>query len=74
MPGPDGAVLVVEHAHELGGEVADVADAGVDVRPRYRPGRRRLEIAEVRFLARPGVWLGCVQARSAGHGSLGLFG
>ena len=39
VPGTDGAVLVVEHANELGGEVADVADAGVDVRPWYRPGR-----------------------------------
>ena len=69
VPGTDGAVLVVEHANELGGEVADVADAGVDVRPWYRPGRRRFEVAEVRFLARPGVWLGCMQTRSAGHGS-----
>ena len=74
MPGPDRAVLVVEHAHELGREVADVANARVDVRARHGAGRRRLEIAEIGFLARPGVRLGRVQARSTGHGSLGFVG
>jgi hypothetical protein len=55
-------VLVVEHAHEFDGEIADVTHSGVDVRAGDRPGRRGFQVAEVRLFARSGMGVRDVQA------------
>jgi hypothetical protein len=61
MPGPDRAVLVVEHAHHLDREVPDVAHSRVDVGAADRAGGRGLEVAEIRLFAGTGVMLRNVQ-------------
>ena len=60
--GPDRAVVVVEHAHQFDGQVADVAHARVDVGPRDGAGRRGLEVAEIGLFAGAGVGVRDVQA------------
>ena len=62
VPGADGPVLVVEHAHQVDRQVADVAHARVHVRPRHGAGRRGLEVAEIGGFARARVRLRRVQA------------
>jgi hypothetical protein len=44
-------MVVVEDAHEIDGQVADVAHARVDVGTPYGTGRRRLQIAEIGLVA-----------------------
>jgi len=51
VPRAHGLVVVVEHAHEIDGQVADVAHAGVDVGASHGTGRRRLQIAEIGLIA-----------------------
>jgi hypothetical protein len=51
MPRPDGAVLVVEHAHEAFREVADLAGGCADVRARDLARGRELQIAEIGRIA-----------------------
>jgi Lrp/AsnC family transcriptional regulator len=70
VPRADGDVAIVEHAHHVDGEVADVAHARIDVGPRDGAGRRSLEVTEIRFFARARVRVRDVQAGSSGHGSL----
>jgi hypothetical protein len=55
------AMLVVEHAHEFHGKMADVTHARIDVGPADGAGRRDLEVTEIRLLAGPGVMLRYVQ-------------
>ena len=62
VPRADRHVAVVEHAHQVDREIADVAHARVDVGPRHRTRGRGLEIAEVRLLAGPRVVLRDVQS------------
>jgi hypothetical protein len=47
MPWADGAMLVVEHAHEAFGEIADLARRRAGIRPRDFPGGRKLQVAEI---------------------------
>jgi hypothetical protein len=53
-------MVVAEHAHELHGEVADVAYPGVDVRAADGTGRGGFQIAEIRFFA-GAAWLPSVR-------------
>ena len=62
MPRTHRAMPVVEHAHELDGEMSDVADACIDVGPGDGTGRRGLEVTEVRLFARARVGVRNVQA------------
>ena len=47
MPRPDRAMLLVEHAHEALGEIADLARGAAGVRARDLARGRKLEIAEI---------------------------
>src|SRR2546423_4342439 len=67
IPGPDGPVLFIEHAHHLQAEVLDVAHRGGDVRAVHRTCRGYLHVAEIRFLPRPCRLGRNVQARPWGH-------
>jgi hypothetical protein len=69
-PGADGLPLVVEHAHQVEGQVAGLRRLDVQRRATGRAGRRQMQVSEIGLMAGSGRGLRHVQAQ----GLMGFHG